>query len=121
ERRKVRIAANNDEGVDVTLGVTEIERIDDHADVGGVFTGLAHMRDLDELERRFVQPSLKRLVTLKIAVGFLDHDLALEQQTFEHLADVERWKVRVMRAQRDIFQVEEYGHRGVRILHTHRV
>src|SRR5207249_6818452 len=37
ERRKVRIAANNDEGVDVTLGVTEIERIDDHANVGGVY------------------------------------------------------------------------------------
>src|SRR5213083_3292309 len=120
ERRKVRIAANNSEGVDVTLGVTEIERIDDHADVRGVFAGLAHMRDLDELERRFVQPSLKRLVALKIAVRFLDHDLALEQQTLEHLADVERGKVRVMRTQRDVFQVEEYSHRGVRILHTHQ-
>ena len=103
----------------MTLGVTEIERIDDHADVGGVFAGLAHVRDLDELERRFVQPPLKRLVALKIAVGFLDHDLALEQQTLEHLADVERGKVRVMRAQRDVFQVEEHSHRGVRILHTH--
>jgi len=46
--------------------------------------------------------------------------LALEQQTLEHLADVERGKVRVMRAQRDIFQVEEHCHRGVRILHTHQ-
>jgi len=77
------------------------------------------MRDLDELERRFVQPPLKHLVALKIAVGFLDHDLALEQQTLEHLADVERGKVRVMRAQRDVFQVEEYSHRGIRILHAH--
>ena len=34
--------------------VTEIERIDDHADAGG-FARLAHMRDLDEIERRFVQ------------------------------------------------------------------
>jgi hypothetical protein len=25
-----------------------------------------------------------------------------------------------MRAQRDVFQVEEYSHRGVRILHTHQ-
>src|SRR5438445_9448720 len=82
--------------------------------------GLAHMRDLDEFERRFVQPPLKRLVALEIAVGFLDHDLALEQQTLEHLADVERGKVRVMRAQRDVFQVEEHSHRGIRILHTHQ-
>src|SRR4029077_18628434 len=106
--------------VDVTLGVTEIERIDDHADVGGIFAGLAHMRDLDELERRFVQPPLKRFVALKIAVGFLDHDLALEQQTLEHLADVERGKVRVMCAQRDVFQVEEYSHRGARFSHSHQ-
>jgi len=62
------------------------------------------MRDLDKLERRFVKPPLKHLVALKIAVGFLDHDLALEQQTLEHLADVERGKVRVVRAQRDVFQ-----------------
>jgi hypothetical protein len=46
--------------------------------------------------------------------------LALEQQTLEHLADVERGKVRVMRAQRDVFQVEEHSHRGVRILRTHQ-
>jgi hypothetical protein len=25
-----------------------------------------------------------------------------------------------MRAQRDVFQVEEHSHRGVRILHTHQ-
>jgi hypothetical protein len=105
----------------VTLHVTEIECIDHHADVGGVFAGLTHMRDLNELERRFVQPPLKRLVALKIAVGFLDNDLALEQQTLEHLAYVERGKVRVMRAQRDVFQVEEHGHGGVRILHTHQL
>ena len=104
----------------MALGVTEIERIDDHADVGGVFARLAHMRDLDELERRFVQPALKRLVTVEIAVGFLDDDVALEQQTLEHLADVERGKLRIMRAERDVFQVEEHSHRGVRILHTHQ-
>ena len=73
---------------------------------------------IDELERRFVQPPLKRLVALKIAIGFLDHDLALEQQTLEHLADVERGKVRVMRAERDVFQVEEDCHRGVKLAHS---
>src|SRR5439155_25360734 len=98
----------------------ELERVDVHADVGGVFARLTDMRDLDELERRFVEPPLKRLVALKLAVGFLDHDLALEQQTLEHLADVERGKVRVMCAQRDVFQVEEHSNRGVRILHAHQ-
>jgi hypothetical protein len=39
--------------------------------------------------------------------------LALEQQTFEHLADVERGKIPIVRAQRNVFQVEEHSHRGV--------
>ena len=38
------------------------------------------MRDLNELERRFVQSPLKRLVALEIAVGFLDNDLALSSR-----------------------------------------
>ena len=40
----------DDEGVHVRLGVAEVERVHDHADVGGVLAGLAHVRDLDQLE-----------------------------------------------------------------------
>ena len=119
KRREIRVATDDDESVDVTLGVAKIERIDDHADVGGVFARLAHVRDLDQLEGSLVQPALERLVALKIAISFLDDDLALEQQTLKHLPDVERWKVRLKRAECDILQVEEHSHRGVGIMNAH--
>ena len=45
---------DDDEGIDVLLCITKIECINDHADIRGVLAGLAHMRDLDQFERRFV-------------------------------------------------------------------
>ena len=48
ERREIRIAADDDEGIHVTLGVAEVQRIDDHAYVRGVLAGLTHVRNLDE-------------------------------------------------------------------------
>ena len=47
KRGEIRVAADDDERVDVALRVAEVERIDDHADVGGIFARLAHVRDLD--------------------------------------------------------------------------
>ncbi len=89
QRREIRIAADDDEGVDVALGVAQVEGIDDHADVGGVLARLAHVRNFDELERGLVQAALEVLVAIKVAVGLLDHDVALQQQTLENLLDVE--------------------------------
>ena len=80
QRREVRVAAHDHERVDVRLGVAEVERVDDHADVGGVLARHAHVRDLDQLERRLVHRRLEFLVALPVAVGLLDHDAALEQQ-----------------------------------------
>jgi len=73
----------------VPLGVAQVERVDDHANVRGVLAGLAHVRDFNQFERRFVQAALEILVAIEIAIGFLDDDVALEQQTLEHFFDVE--------------------------------
>jgi hypothetical protein len=86
QRREIRIAADDDEGVDVRLRVAEVERVDDHADVGRVLARLAHMRNLDQLEGGLVHRCLELLVALPVAVGLLDDDAALEQQALEHLA-----------------------------------
>ena len=56
ERREVRIAADDHEGLDMRFGVAQVERIDDHADVGGVLSGLTDVRDLDQLEARLMHP-----------------------------------------------------------------
>jgi hypothetical protein len=61
QRREIRVAADDDEGVDVLLRVAEVERVDDHADVGGVLARLAHVRDLDQLEGRLVHAALNSL------------------------------------------------------------
>src|SRR5439155_11977661 len=89
KRREIRIAADDDKSIDVALGVAKVERIDDHADIGGVLARLAHVRDLDQLERSLVQPTFERLISVEIAVGFLNDDVALEQEAFEDLADFE--------------------------------
>ena len=113
KRREIRVAAQDDEGIDVALGVAQVERVDDHADVGGILAGLAHVRDFDEFERRLVQSALEVLVALEIAVGLLDHDVALEQQSLEHLLDVETRILGIARAEGDVLQIEEDRHGGV--------
>ena len=120
ERREIRIAADDDERVDVALRVTKIERVDYHPDVGRIFPGLANVRDLDQLEGGFVQPALECLVAVEIAVGFLHHDVALEKQTLDHFANVERRKLRFMRAYRDILQTEKDRHCRVGFGRAHR-
>ena len=77
------------------------------------------MRDLDQLEGGLVQPALEDLVTVEIAVGLLHHDVALEKQALDHLANVERWKLCFVRADGDVLQVEEHRHGSVGIGRAH--
>jgi hypothetical protein len=112
QRRKVRIAADDHEGIDVRLGVAQVERIDDHADVGRVLARLAHVRDLDQLEVGLVHRRLEALVAIPVAIGLLDDDAALEQQAFEHRLDVELVVLRIAHAERDVLEVAEQRHAG---------
>ena len=121
ERGEVGVATDDDKGVDVALGVTKIEGIDDHADVGGIFAGLAQVGDLDEFERGFVQVALEGFAAFKVAVGLFDDDVSFEQEAFEHLLDVELGIMGVHRPEGDVLQVEEHGHRCVGILVGHCV
>jgi HemK-like putative methylase len=60
QRREVRVARDDHEQVDVVLGVAEVQRVYDEADVGGVLARDRHVGDLDELEGRLVQRALRR-------------------------------------------------------------
>src|SRR3546814_7714016 len=99
QRREVGVAADDDEAVDVRLGIAEVEGIDDEADVGRVLAGLAQVRDLDELEGRLVHGRLEILVARPVAVGFLHQDVALQQQALEHPRDVEGGILRILHAE----------------------
>ena len=93
----------------MSLGVAEVQRVDDHADVGGVFPGLAHVGDFDQLEGGLVHGGLEILVALPVAVGLLHDDAALEQQPLQHLADVELRMARVPHPDCDVLEVAEHG------------
>jgi len=62
ERREVGVPADDDESVDVRLGIAKVQRVDHHADVGRILSGHAHMRDFDELERRFMHVGFELFV-----------------------------------------------------------
>ena len=120
ERREVRVAADDDEGVDVRLGVAEVERVDHHADVGGVLARLAHVRDLDQLEGCSVHRRLELLVALPVAVRLLHDDRALEEQPLEHLLHVELRVLRLAHAERDVLEVAENGEATRFLVDRHR-
>src|SRR3546814_8550936 len=85
--------------------LAEVEGIDDEADVGRVLAGLAQVRDLDELEGRLVHGRLEILVARPVAVGFLHHDVALQQQALEHPRDVEGGILRILHAEGNVLDV----------------
>ena len=120
ERRKIRVAADDGKSVDVAFRVTKIERVDDHPDVGGILARLPDVRDLDQLEGRFMQAALEGFVTLEIAIRLLHHDVALEQQALDHFANLEGRELRVVRADGDILQIEKDSHRGLGVGCAHR-
>ena len=84
------------------LRVAKVEGIHDHADVGRILAGHAQVRDLDQLEGGLVEVSLKLLIAVEITVGLLDHDVALQQETLQHLLDVEPWKPRITGSKGDV-------------------
>src|SRR3546814_19153352 len=79
------------------------------------------MRNLDELEGGLVHRRLELLVARPVAVGLLDHDVALQQQALEHPADVEGGVLGVLDAERHIPEVAEHGHvlRSVTVPHLY--
>ena len=113
EGGEVGVATDNDEGIDVSLGVAEVEGIDDHADVGGILARLAEVRDFDEFEGGFVEVALGVLVALEVAVGLLDDDMALEEEALKDLVDLDAGIFRLAGPEDDVFEIEVDRHGGV--------
>jgi hypothetical protein len=112
QRREVGIAADDDEGIDVALGVAEVEGVPP----GGCRRNSCRTGargDLDQLEVGLVHGRLEALVALPVAIGLLDDDAALEQQALEHELDVELFVLRVAHAEGHVLEVAEQGHADV--------
>ena len=119
QRRKVGIAADDHEGIDVRLGIAEVQRVHDQPDVGGILARLAHVRNFDQLEIGLVHGGLEFLVAFPVAIGFLDDDAALEQQAFQHGPDVELLVFGVPHTQRHVLEVAEKRHADVFVGGSH--
>ena len=102
------------------FGVAQVECVDDHANVGGVFARLSHMGNLDQLERRLVHRCLESLVAFPVAIRLLDHDAAFEQQSLQHFGDVEAFVLGVLHAEGNVLEIAEHRHVGHFMLVRHR-
>ena len=79
------------------------------------------MRDLDQLEIGLVHRGLEALVTLPVAIGLLDDDAALGEQTLENRADIEFFVLGVTDAKRDILEIAEQRHADIIVGCGHEV
>jgi len=84
-----RVAADDDEGVHMCFGISrDRAAFHDHADVGGVLSRLAHMRNLISSESRLVHGiALNSFVAVPSRKGFLDHDVPLSSRRSSNLFD----------------------------------
>src|SRR6202521_217756 len=114
QRREAAVTREDYEGVQVLLGVRQVHGIDDHLDIGAVLARIELLRDVDELDRRFVEGALVVAVALPVGIGLLDDDLALLEQPLEDQADVELADLRVPHAESDVLEIAE--HRDLALL-----
>ncbi len=110
QRRKIRITADDHEGIDVRLGIAQVERIDDQPDVSGILAGLAHMGNFDEFKARLVHRRLEGLVAFPVTVRLLHHDAALQQQPFQHTLDVELVDAYIAHTKGNVFKIAKHRH-----------
>src|SRR5579863_8035629 len=114
QRREIAVAGKDHEGVEMLLGVGHVHGVDHHLDVGAVLARIELLRDVDELDRRFMERPLVVAVALPVGVGLLDDDLALLEQPLEDQTDVELADLRVADAQGDVLEITE--HRDLALL-----
>ncbi len=109
QRGKIRIARVDHEGIDMFFGVTEVERIDDHADISRVLAGLAPMRDLDQLEGRFMNRGPKSLVAISVSTRLLEDDRPINQEALKDRRYVERPIVCIRDTECDVLKIAKQG------------
>lgn len=101
------------------FGVAQFERINDHSDVGGIFSGLAHVRDFDQFKIGFMHRRLEAFVAVPVAIRLFDNDASLDQQALENRLDIEFFILRIGHAERDVFEIAEQRHADVVVGRCH--
>ena len=97
------------EHVDVLLRVAQVERVDDHADVGAVLAAHLALRDVDQLDAVAVEVAHDVAVVAPVAVGALVDDAALLEQALRAPGRRETGGLHVAHAEREVLEVDEDG------------
>jgi hypothetical protein len=88
EGREITVPGNDDKGIDVFFGITEIEGIHTEPDVCGILSGHRTFRDFDQFNGRLVERLFIFRVIGPIRISFLDDKLSLLDQAFQDLLDL---------------------------------
>ena len=89
----------------MVFGITEIQRVDDDANMGRYFSRLPRVEDLNQFECYIVHDRLEFFVSVSVEVGFLDDDIFFQQESFEHQLHVEFWGIGLSNAKGDIVKI----------------
>ena len=109
QRREITVAREQRERVDVRLLVTEVQRVDDHADVGAVLAARLRLRDVHQLHALRVEIAQGVPVPAPVAVGALVDDPPLLEQAPQHEIDLEVALAHAAHADREVLVVHEDG------------
>ena len=91
------------------LGVAQVERVDDHVDVGAVLAAHPALRDVDQLDALAVELADRVVVVAPVAIGPLVDDAALLQQPLEHQLDLELPGLHLPHADGQVLEIDEHG------------
>ena len=96
QRDEVAVAADDDEGVDVSVGEGHLERVERQVDVGAVLVAPGRHHTLHHADGVLRHGAAVVAGAFPVAVGDLGDDLAALFDGFEHRADIEGLSSRVV-------------------------
>ena len=115
---EVAVPGQDDEGVDVFLGVAQVHGVHAEPDIGRILSRPAPLGDVDELEGGFVQLLLVFGEARPVGIRFLDQDLPLLHQSLQDLVDAEPGSFpALLHTQSQIFQIQEEGQAAFSFVH----
>ena len=115
ERNEIAVAADDDEGVDVIVGESHLQRVERHRDVGAVLVAARGEVALNHPDGMLREDAAVVAGALPVAVGDLGDDLAPLLDGFEDETDIELTADRALDSDLDVVEIDEHGDPCIRV------
>ena len=106
-RDEITVAADDDVGVDVTVGERHLERVEGEVDVGAVLVAARREVALNQLRCVLRERPAVVAGTRPVAVGNLRNDVAAFAKRLENDSDIELNAERALDADLDVVEIDE--------------